>query len=205
MVKKSSRVYRSQSSRSNGRAQVTAQPALRSAPKIPSARLPHIVALLGFLGAAPTTGRVSMDVRLRGEPAHQRAFAICMSDYPSCIFPAMKKLLAVVIILAGGAIGQAAKPTPQTKTTPKAEAAPQSHVGRYQLFFSPHARADVYMVDTETGQIWKPITINNARDTNLNSAPEVWVYQDRIDTEKDFDLWMLSHAPPAPAPSRPQR
>jgi hypothetical protein len=112
----------------------------------------------------------------------------------------MKKLFAVVLILAGCAVGQTAK-APQTKTTPKAEATPQTHVGRYQLFFSPHARADVYLVDTETGQIWKPITITNARDTNLkSSAPEVWVYQERVDNEQEFDVWMALHAPPAAPP-----
>lgn len=115
----------------------------------------------------------------------------------------MKKLFAVVLILAGCVIGQTAK-APQTKATPKAEAsAPQSHVGRYQLFFSPHARADVYLVDTETGLIWKPITISNARDTNLQAPPEVWVYQERVDNEKDFDLWMAFHVP-APATTPPK-
>jgi hypothetical protein len=118
----------------------------------------------------------------------------------------MKKLIAVVLILAGCAIGQAAKPTQQPKTTPKIEAvpAPQSLVGRYQLFFSPHARADVYLVDTETGLIWKPITINNAKDENFNNAPELWVYQERVDNEQEFDLWMAYHKKLAPATTPPQ-
>jgi hypothetical protein len=119
----------------------------------------------------------------------------------------MKKIFAVVLILAGYAIGQAAKP-PQTAKTPKPSVgavAPQgSHVGRYQLFFSPHARADVYLVDTETGKIWKPITIGNAKDTNLKSEPEVWVYQDRIDNEKEFDVWIAFHKLPPPAATPPQ-
>ena len=80
-----------------------------------------------------------------------------------------------------------------------AAAPAQSHVGKYQLFFSPLARADVYLVDTETGKIWKPITITNAKDTNLKSAPEVWVYQERVDSEQDFDVWMVMHAQPAAA------
>ncbi len=101
----------------------------------------------------------------------------------------MKKLFAVVLILASCAIGQTAKASQTTKATSKAEASvPQNHVGRYQLFFSPHARADVYLVDTETGQIWKPITINNAQDENFSSAPEVWVYQKRVDSEQEFDV-----------------
>lgn len=111
------------------------------------------------------------------------------------------KLCAIVLILAGCAIGQGAK-SPQTVKTPKAEtvAGQSNHVGRYQIFFSPHARADVYLLNTETGQIWKPITITNAKDTNLKDAPEVWVYQDRIDSESQFDYWMAFHKPPAATP-----
>ncbi|SPF45323.1 exported hypothetical protein [Candidatus Sulfotelmatobacter kueseliae] len=113
----------------------------------------------------------------------------------------MKNLFgAVLLIVAVCAIGQTAKAPQTTKTTPKAEvSAPQSHVGRYQLFFSPHARADVYLVDTETGLIWKPITISNAKDENLNSPPELWVYQERVDSEQEFDVWMAFHKKQEPA------
>jgi hypothetical protein len=72
-------------------------------------------------------------------------------------------------------------------------------VGKYQLFFSPFARADVNLVDTETGKIWKPITTTNAKDTNFQSAPEVWIYQERVDSERDFDVWMAMHARPTAA------
>jgi hypothetical protein len=111
----------------------------------------------------------------------------------------MKKLAVVfvVLVVAACAIAQTAK-APQPAKQPTA-APPQSHVGKYQLFFSPHARADVYLVDTETGRIWKPITITNAKDSNLKSAPEVWVYQERVDSERDFDIWMAIHTPPPPA------
>ena len=118
----------------------------------------------------------------------------------------MTKLFAVALILAGCAIGQTPK-APQTTKPPKPSteaSAPQSHVGRYQLFFSPHARADVYLVDTETGRIWKPVTISNAKDENLNSAPELWVYQERVDNEQEFDVWMMFHKKPEPATTPPQ-
>jgi hypothetical protein len=119
----------------------------------------------------------------------------------------MKKLsvVAVVLVVVMGAIAQTAR-SPQSAKQPSAvSAAPsQSHVGKYQLFFSPLARADVYLVDTETGKIWKPITITNATDTNLKSAPEVWVYQERVDSERDFAIWMAMHAPPAAAATAPQ-
>jgi hypothetical protein len=113
----------------------------------------------------------------------------------------MKKLVVVIVfVVVACAIAQTAKAPQQSKIPTAVAAAPaQSHVGKYQLFFSPHARADVYLVDTETGKIWKPITITNAKDTNFQSAPEVWVYQERIDSERDFDVWMAMHAPPAAA------
>src|SRR5262249_44555474 len=106
------------------------------------------------------------------------------------------------LILAGYAIGQATKAPvvkpPKTTTAPP-EAAPQNHVGRYQLFFSPLARADVYLVDTETGKIWKPIIVSNAKDDNFKTPPEVWVYQYRVDSGTDFDVWMGFHQQPPPA------
>jgi hypothetical protein len=119
----------------------------------------------------------------------------------------MKKLVVVVValVVAACAIAQTAKaPQPAKQPTAVTAAPPQSHVGKYQLFFSPHARADVYLVDTETGKIWKPITITNAKDTNLQSPPEVWVYQERVDSERDFDNWMAMHPPPAAATTPPQ-
>lgn len=118
----------------------------------------------------------------------------------------MKKLVAVVVlVVVACAIAQTGKaPQPAKQPAAVAAAQPQSHVGKYQLFFSPLARADVYLVDTETGKIWKPITISNAKDTNLKSAPEVWVYQERVDSERDFDIWMVMHTPPAAATTPPQ-
>src|ERR1700686_2901315 len=105
----------------------------------------------------------------------------------------MKKEIAAVLILAAYAVGQTAK-APQPAKTPKPSAEVR-YVGRYQIFFSPHARADVYLVDTETGQIWKPVVI-----TSADGAPQVWMYQDRIDNETGFDSWSALHHinPPAP-------
>jgi hypothetical protein len=117
----------------------------------------------------------------------------------------MKKLIVVVIFVVVACANAQTGKAPQQAKQPTAVAAapPQSHVGKYQLFFSPLARADVYLVDTETGRIWKPITINNAKDTNLQSAPELWVYQERVDSERDFDIWMVTHKPPAAAATTP--
>ncbi len=56
--------------------------------------------------------------------------------------------------------------------------------GRYQIFFSPHARADVYLVDTKTGKVW-----TNVQYTDVQGQPTVWKYQERIDSEKDYMRW----------------
>lgn len=95
-----------------------------------------------------------------------------------------QRIGVVVVLLGAFAVGQTTKTAKLTSPAPVAQqTAAGSEVGRYQLFFSPLARADVYLVDTETGKIWKPVTITNAQDTNLKgSAPQVWLYQDRIDT-----------------------
>lgn len=111
----------------------------------------------------------------------------------------MKKIVVVVVlfVMATCAIAQTAK-------APQPAAPASSHAGRYQLFFSPHARADVYLLDTETGKIWKPITITNATDTNFKTAPQVWVYQERIDSERDFDNWSATHPSPAATTTQAQ-
>lgn len=117
----------------------------------------------------------------------------------------MKRLVAVLLIMSGCAVGQATKtqqaPKPSKGQYTAADIKPESgHAGRYQIFFSPHARADVYLVDTETGRIWKPVTITNATDPILGSAPEVWVYQDRIDSAPEFGVWLALHQLPPKAP-----
>lgn len=52
---------------------------------------------------------------------------------------------------------------------------------RYQIVFSPHARADVYLLDTSTGAIWQPKTY-----TDLEGQPEIWVLADWAKTKADF-------------------
>jgi hypothetical protein len=114
----------------------------------------------------------------------------------------MKKTLAVVLIVVAYAIAQTTK-TPQSPKQPTTTA--QNHAGKYQIFFSPHARADVYLLDTETGQIWRPITITNAKDANLKSgAPEIWMFQERVDNAQEFEIWSSFHTPGTPAAAQPK-
>lgn len=63
-------------------------------------------------------------------------------------------------------------------------------VGRYQIFFSPHARADAYLVDTSTGKVWSPVTY-----TDIQDSPQVWKHQERIDSFEDFILWAREQKP----------
>jgi hypothetical protein len=60
-----------------------------------------------------------------------------------------------------------------------------SEVGRYQIFFSPLARADAYLVDTKTGKVWI-----NTQYTDIDGQPRVWVYQERIDSKEDLIQWV---------------
>ncbi len=53
-----------------------------------------------------------------------------------------------------------------------------SQVGRYQIVFGPHARADMFLLDTVTGRTWEYITY-----TNLEGKPDMWVEEDRIDID----------------------
>ena len=99
----------------------------------------------------------------------------------------MKHVMLTLLLLSGICAFTADQNSDSAKT------ATPSHVGRYQLYFGPHARADIYLVDTETGKIWTPITIENKLDINLKRAPEVWIYQERVDNQREFDIWSLAH------------
>jgi hypothetical protein len=39
---------------------------------------------------------------------------------------------------------------------------------RFQIFINPNVRADTFLLDTETGKVWSPVTY-----TNLENAPQV--------------------------------
>ncbi len=121
----------------------------------------------------------------------------------------MKKVaLSIVAVLTVVRLGFSQMP-PSTQT-----ARPQVP-GRYQIFFSPVSRADVYLVDTATGRMWRPINITNAEQPGLSGNPQVWLFQDRLDNNEQLAEWFALHmkapapstappptsAPPAPPPS----
>lgn len=62
--------------------------------------------------------------------------------------------LLAVLVMALAVLGCERQPqsTPASDTPASAAAAAQPQ--RYQLFFSPHARADTFLVDTQKGRVW---------------------------------------------------
>ncbi len=127
---------------------------------------------------------------------------------------AVKKLaFGIIAILTVVSSGLSQTTRPQTPR-PAQSARQGMEPGRYQIFFSPVARADVYLVDTATGRIWRPINITNAEQPGLSGSPQVWMFQDRLDNHEQLAEWFSMYrkipapsAPPSlapsPAPSEP--
>lgn len=56
--------------------------------------------------------------------------------------------------------------------------------GRYQIVVNPSVRADTFLLDTQTGRVWRL-----TRYTNLKGNPEVWLYMDRVDSILEWKKW----------------
>jgi hypothetical protein len=65
--------------------------------------------------------------------------------------------------------------------------------GRYQIVFSPHLRADTYLLDTETGRVWQPIV-----HTSLQGDPIAWDLRDRLDTDAEREEFRKIYPPKVP-------
>lgn len=78
----------------------------------------------------------------------------------------------------------------QVKTSHESEV--YSRPGRYQIIINPNARADTFLLDTENGRIWKPLGISD-----IPGQPVVWKFQDRVDNQAEFNMWLAKF--PAPA------
>ena len=53
--------------------------------------------------------------------------------------------------------------------------------GRYQIVFSPFARADTFLLDSETGRIWQL-----SKYVDRQGEPVVWEPMTRLDSVDDF-------------------
>ncbi len=100
----------------------------------------------------------------------------------------MKKLaLGVVAVLTIVAVGLSQVPRQSKLET--------GQTGRYQLFFGPHSRADMFLVDTQTGNVWRPLTVTGVAEQGISGNPQIWVHQDRLDSSTDLYEWVLAHTP----------
>lgn len=74
----------------------------------------------------------------------------------------------------------------------QANAAPQLNApvqsGRFQIFFSPHARGDTFLVDTQTGKVWQLIKF-----TDVRGEPTVWDRMDRLDDDAQTLRFLRQH------------
>lgn len=65
--------------------------------------------------------------------------------------------------------------------------------GRYAIYFSPFENGGVYLLDTETGKIWK-----NVIYAGFHGAPDVWMTQDRVDNQRQILEWETKHSDKKP-------
>jgi hypothetical protein len=84
---------------------------------------------------------------------------------------------------------------------------PLKQAGRYQIFMHPQFRADQYLLDTVTGQVWQL-----TKFTSVKGEPEAWTPMTRLDSEMDVMAWIRSKGfkdpetipPPPAAKPKPQ-
>lgn len=102
---------------------------------------------------------------------------------------------AVLAILLGAAVGAGVVVTLGFPTLiahaegPNVTAPSVTQGGRFQIIFNPSGvRADTFLLDTQTGRIWRP-----TKFTDLEGEPSAWVYEDRLDTQAGFNVWAAGY------------
>jgi hypothetical protein len=65
--------------------------------------------------------------------------------------------------------------------------------GRYNVLFSPHVRADTFLLDTQTGQVWIL-----SQYSDLNGKPSAWTPMTRLDNAQQEAAFAKAYgmAPP---------
>ena len=56
--------------------------------------------------------------------------------------------------------------------------------GRYQIVISPSSAANTFLLDTETGRVWREVVVDN-----IEGEPAVFKLQDRVDSDADLTAW----------------
>jgi hypothetical protein len=61
--------------------------------------------------------------------------------------------------------------------------------GRFQIFYSPHAARDTFLLDTETGRVWQLTGFSY-----LDGEPVAWDLMTRIDNKEDLGRFIQEHS-----------
>jgi hypothetical protein len=101
----------------------------------------------------------------------------------------MKRALFALLIAGATPVPVFAQSTPAPRNTvndfwPSG----QNGEGRFRIFFSPHARADTYLLDTQTGKVWQLTQF-----TGLNGEPTAWVPMSRLENSEDQAAFVRAH------------
>ena len=87
-------------------------------------------------------------------------------------------VVTLVILLCGLLLGQMGQQTYPSRSE-------ISESGRYQIVLSPNVRADLFLLDTQTGRIWQRQTLSDVPD-----HPDAWFIQDRLDSHAEANAWI---------------
>lgn len=66
---------------------------------------------------------------------------------------------------------------------------------RYQIVFSPHLRADTFLLDTQKGRIWKSVKFSDVPE-----QPDTWDEMDIIDSQGEIGMTLIDFLKAHPAP-----
>lgn len=75
-----------------------------------------------------------------------------------------------------------------------------SEVGRFQIVLNPSVRADTFLLDTETGRVWRLV-----KYTDLKDQPEAWEFMDRLDDVGEMKAFGRVYGETAPQTDPPQQ
>jgi hypothetical protein len=100
--------------------------------------------------------------------------------------------LAAVGLAGCNGPGAAAAPLSDSQpasATPEPSAQPTpTDVGRYAIIHSPHVENDTILLDTETGQTWRQVSV-----TDVKEDPYVWIPEPQMNTPSDFAALVAEH------------
>ena len=80
---------------------------------------------------------------------------------------------------------------------------PTPAAGRYRIVMRDGIRADTFLLDTVDGRVWRPRTY-----TDVEGGPQVWVLENRFDSDTDQTAWEIKKAADGlikPAPAAPPK